>query len=159
MPSSLAEHHATTTQSFNDTSKTTSESPPPHDRTLQHPNCVYQIMKRHYARYTPEMVERVTGCPADVFLKVCEAMARNSGREKTGAICYAVGWTHHSTGVQMIRAAAIIQALLGNVGRPGGGMLALRGTPAFRAAPTSLPCTTCCQGICSSRMLTGSTTI
>jgi formate dehydrogenase major subunit len=73
------------------------------------------------------MVERVTGCPREVFLKVADALARNSGRERTGAICYAVGWTHHTTGVQMIRAAAILQALLGNVGRPGGGILALRG--------------------------------
>ena len=59
--------------------------------------------------------------------KVAEALARNSGRERTGAFCYAVGWTHHTTGVQMIRAAAIIQGLLGNIGRPGGGILALRG--------------------------------
>jgi formate dehydrogenase major subunit len=138
VPSSLAEHHASTTESFNDTSKRTDQGPPPEDRTLQHPNCVYQIMKRHYARYTPEMVERVTGCPAKVFLKVCDALTRNSGREKTGAICYAVGWTHHSTGVQMIRGAGIIQALLGNVGRPGGGILALRGHTSIQGS-TDIP--------------------
>jgi formate dehydrogenase major subunit len=73
------------------------------------------------------MVENVTGCPKAVFLSVCETLTRNSGRERTGAFCYAVGWTHHSTGVQIIRAASIIQGLLGNVGRPGGGVLALRG--------------------------------
>ena len=101
--------------------------PPPSDPTLQHPNCVYQIMRRHFARYTPDLVERVTGCPKDTFLRVAETIARNSGREKTGAFCYAVGWTHHSVGVQMIRAACIIQGLLGNVGRPGGGIMALRG--------------------------------
>ena len=84
-------------------------------------------MRRHYARYTPEMVERVTGCSRDTFLRVCEAVTRNSGRERTGAFCYAVGWTHHTFGVQIIRAAAIIQGLLGNIGRPGGGVLALRG--------------------------------
>lgn len=138
VPSSLAEHHATTTESFDETSKSTSEGPPPHDRTLQHPNCVYQIMKRHYARYTPEMVEGVTGCRSDTFLKVCEAMTRNSGRDRTGAICYAVGWTHHSTGVQMIRGAGIIQALLGNVGRPGGGVLALRGHTSIQGS-TDIP--------------------
>ncbi len=97
------------------------------DMTLQDPRCVLNIVRRHFARYTPEMVERVTGCPKEVFLKVAEAMARNSGRERTGAICYAVGWNHHTKGAQVIRAGAILQALLGNVGRPGGGMLALRG--------------------------------
>jgi formate dehydrogenase major subunit len=84
-------------------------------------------MRRHFGRYTPEMVERATGCPRATFLRVCEAIARNSGRERTGAFCYAVGWTHHSYGVQIIRCASIIQGLLGNVGRPGGGILALRG--------------------------------
>ncbi len=101
--------------------------PPQSDETLQHPNCVYQIMRRHFARYTPDMVERVTGCPKESFLRIADAIARNSGRERTGTFCYAVGWTHHSTGVQMIRAASIIQALLGNIGRPGGGIMALRG--------------------------------
>jgi formate dehydrogenase major subunit len=127
VPSSLAEHYVITTESFNDQSKRLTHEPVPQDPTLQHPMCVYQILKRHYARYTPEMVERVTGCPKESFLKVAEALTRNSGRERTGAFCYAVGWTHHTTGVQIIRAAAIIQALLGNVGRPGGGILALRG--------------------------------
>jgi len=101
--------------------------PPPTDPTLQHPRCVYQIMRHHYERYTPEMVERVTGCPQNNFLRICEALTRNSGRERTSAFCYAVGWTHHAHGVQIIRAASIIQGLLGNIGRPGGGMMALRG--------------------------------
>lgn len=127
VPSSLSEHYVNTTESFAEKTKRMEKGPPPQDMTLQHPNCVYQILKRHFARYTPEMVERVTGCPREVFLKVADALARNAGRERTGVICYAVGWTHHTTGVQMIRAAAIIQALLGNVGRPGGGVLALRG--------------------------------
>jgi formate dehydrogenase major subunit len=104
-----------------------SDHAPPSDPTLQHPNCVYQILRRHFARYTPEMVERVTGCAEATFLAVCEAITRNAGRERTGAFCYAVGWTHHSFGVQIIRAASIIQGLLGNIGRPGGGILALRG--------------------------------
>jgi formate dehydrogenase major subunit len=101
--------------------------PPPSDPTLQHPRCVYQILKRHYDAYTPEMVERVTGCPKETFLKIAETLLNNAGRERTGAWCYAVGWTHHTTGVQMIRAAALIQSLLGNIGRPGGGIMALRG--------------------------------
>jgi formate dehydrogenase major subunit len=101
--------------------------PPEEDWSLEHPRCVFQILKRHYARYTPEMVERVCGIPPAQFRQVAETMCRNSGHERTGAICYAVGWTQHTTGVQIIRAAAIVQLLLGNVGRPGGGILALRG--------------------------------
>jgi formate dehydrogenase major subunit len=101
--------------------------PPEVDLELEHPRCVYQMVRRHYARYTPEMVERVCGVPRDTFLRVAEALCENSGPERTSAICYAVGWTQHTTGVQNIRAAAVIQLLLGNIGRPGGGILALRG--------------------------------
>ena len=99
----------------------------PNDMTLQDPRCVFQILKRHYERYTPEMVERICGTPKEAFLKVAEAICENSGREKTTAFCYAVGWTQHSKGVQIIRSAAILQLLLGNIGRPGGGIMALRG--------------------------------
>jgi formate dehydrogenase major subunit len=127
VPSSLAEHAVITAESFSEKTKRQASGPPPQDPTLQHTNCVYQILRRHYARYTPEMVERVTGCPKETFLKVAEALARNSGPDRTGAFCYAVAWTHHTTGVQIIRAAGIIQGLLGNTGRPGGGILALRG--------------------------------
>jgi formate dehydrogenase major subunit len=101
--------------------------PPEEDWTLEHPNCVFQILKRHFARYTPEVVERICGVPREKMLQVAETLCRNSGRERTGAICYAVGWTQHTHGVQNIRAAAILQLLLGNIGRPGGGILALRG--------------------------------
>jgi len=97
------------------------------DATLQHPRSVFQILRRHFARYTPEMVEEVCGTPKATFLRVAEALTENSGPDRTSAICYAVGWTQHTTGVQMIRAAAILQLLLGNIGRPGGGILALRG--------------------------------
>jgi formate dehydrogenase major subunit len=97
------------------------------DPTLQHPRCVYQVLKRHFSRYTPEMVEQYCGVPKDIFLKVAETYCSASGPEKTATICYAVGWTQHSNGVQIIRTAAILQMLLGNVGRPGGGVLALRG--------------------------------
>jgi formate dehydrogenase major subunit len=101
--------------------------PAPQDPTLEDPRCVLQILKRHYSRYTPEMVEQATGCPQATFLQVAETLAANSGRERTGAICYAVGWTQHTTGVQIIRASTLVQSLLGNIGRPGGGILALRG--------------------------------
>ncbi len=97
------------------------------DHTLQHPRCIFQLLRRHFSRYTPKMVSQVCGVPEDLFLKVAEALCANSGRERTSAFCYAVGWTQHSTGVQNIRAAAILQLLLGNIGRPGGGIMALRG--------------------------------
>jgi formate dehydrogenase major subunit len=97
------------------------------DPTLRHPRCVFQILRRHYRRYTPELVEQVCGTPRDTFIKVAEALLANAGPDRTGAICYAVGWTQHTVGVQMIRAAGVLQLLLGNIGRPGGGILALRG--------------------------------
>lgn len=97
------------------------------DKTLKHPRCVFQVLKRHYARYTPAVVSRICGVPEEQFLQVARALCDNSGRERTSAFCYAVGWTQHSVGVQYIRTAAIIQLLLGNMGRPGGGIMALRG--------------------------------
>ena len=97
------------------------------DSTLKDPQTVFQIIRRHYSRYTPEMVERVCGCPREKFLKVAETLLANSGRDRTSNITYAVGWTQHTVGVQIIRTAAMLQALLGNIGRPGGGVLALRG--------------------------------
>src|SRR3954453_15892432 len=103
------------------------EGPVRRDPTLQDPRCVFQILKRHYSRYTPEMVERICGIPRDLFVKVAETLIANSGRERTTMSTYTVGWTQHSTGVQMIRAGAIVQLLLGNIGRPGGGIMAMRG--------------------------------
>src|SRR5664279_39765 len=108
------------------------------DETLQHPRCVFQVLKRHYARYTPEMVAEVCGVPVEAFLKVCEAVTANSGRERTTCWVYSVGWTHHSVGVQYIRGAAIIQLLLGNMGRPGGGIMALRGHASIQGS-TDIP--------------------
>ena len=108
------------------------------DETLQHPFCVFQILKRHYARYTPEMVEQICGVPPEQFARVCEAVTANSGRERTTAWVYSVGWTQHSVGVQYIRGAAIIQLLLGNIGRPGGGILALRGHASIQGS-TDIP--------------------
>ncbi len=101
--------------------------PPEEDWDLEHPNCVFQILKRHFAPYTPEVVEQVCGVPREKLIQVAETLCRNSGRERTSAVCYAVGWTQHTHGVQNIRAASIIQLLLGNIGRPGGGIMALRG--------------------------------
>jgi formate dehydrogenase major subunit len=103
------------------------DMPRPTDMSLQHPRCVFQILKRHFAKYTPEMVEKVCGTPKEAFLEVAKTLAENSGREKTSSLCYAVGWTQHSKGVQVIRTAAILWLLLGNIGRPGGGIMALRG--------------------------------
>jgi formate dehydrogenase major subunit len=112
--------------------------PPHRDPSLQHDRCVFQILKRHYARYTPEMVEDVCGIPRSRFLQIAETYCRESGPERTAAICYAVGWTQHSVGVQIIRSAAILQLLLGNVGRPGGGILALRGHASIQGS-TDIP--------------------
>jgi formate dehydrogenase major subunit len=109
-----------------------------HDQTLQDPRCVFQVLKRHYARYTPEMVSQTCGVSAEQFAEICEAVTANSGRERTTAWVYSVGWTHHTVGVQYIRGAAIIQLLLGNMGRPGGGILALRGHASIQGS-TDIP--------------------
>src|SRR3954453_4047395 len=108
------------------------------DVTLQHPRCVYQLLKKHYARYTPEFVEQVCGVGREHFLKVADACAAASGPEKPGVICYAVGWTQHSPGVPIIRAASVLQLLLGNIGRPGGGIMALRGHASIQGS-TDIP--------------------
>ncbi len=111
---------------------------PLRDDTLQHPQCVFQIMRRHFARYTPEMVEEVCGVPHEQWMQVVRILVENSGRERTTALCYAVGWTQQSKGAQIIRAGSIIQLLLGNIGRPGGGILALRGHACIQGA-TDIP--------------------
>lgn len=108
------------------------------DPTLEHPRCVFQVMKRHFARYTPQMIEEHAGVPRELFLRVAETFTSASGPERTAAICYAVGWTQHSKGVQIIRSAAILQMLLGNIGRPGGGILALRGHASIQGS-TDIP--------------------
>jgi formate dehydrogenase major subunit len=103
---------------------------PAYDLTLQNPRCVFQLLKKHYSRYTPEMVARITGIPADQFLKAADlftSIRKDGDMKKVGTIIYAVGWTQHSSGTQIIRTAAILQLLLGNVGRAGGGVNALRG--------------------------------
>ena len=114
------------------------EWPPPRDPTMQDPSCVFQILKRHFARYTPEMIEASCGVPTEDFLKVARAISDNSGRDRTTAFCYAVGWTQHTKGPQIIAACAILQLLMGNVGRPGGGILALRGHAGIQGS-TDIP--------------------
>ena len=113
-------------------------SDPERDLSLQDRHCVFQTLKRHFARYTPKMVEKICGIPPDLFHKVADALTEASGPEKTAAICYALGWTQHSKGVQIIRTASILQLLLGNIGRPGGGILALRGHASIQGS-TDIP--------------------
>ncbi len=115
-----------------------SQGAPRRDESLQDPRCVFQVLKRHYSRYTPEMVEQVCGVPQDLFLRVCQALEDNSGRDRTSEFVYAVGWTQHTVGVQYIRAAAVLQLLLGNMGRPGGGIMALRGHASIQGS-TDIP--------------------
>jgi formate dehydrogenase major subunit len=112
--------------------------PPSEDPDLAHPRCVFQLLKKHYQRYTPEFVAETCGCSVEDFVYVCEALVESSGRERTGAFVYSVGWTQHTVGVQYIRAAAIIQQLLGNMGRPGGGIIALRGHASIQGS-TDIP--------------------
>ncbi len=97
------------------------------DPTLEHPRSVFQLLKKHVADYTPEMVERICGSPADKFLEVCKLIASTATPERTMSSLYALGWTHHSKGSQNIRGMCIVQTLLGNIGQAGGGMNALRG--------------------------------
>jgi formate dehydrogenase major subunit len=108
------------------------------DPSLEHPRCVFQLLKRHFARYTPQVVEQACGVPQSAFRQVCELVTANSGRERTTAFVYSVGWTQHTVGVQYIRAASILQTLLGNMGRPGGGILALRGHASIQGS-TDIP--------------------
>lgn len=108
------------------------------DPTLQHPRCVFQVLKRHFSRYTPEMVARICGVPEETFLQVCDAWTANSGRERTTSLVYSVGWTQHSVGAQYIRAGSIVQLLTGNIGRPGSGIFALRGHASIQGS-TDIP--------------------
>jgi formate dehydrogenase major subunit len=112
--------------------------PPQLDPTLEHPRCVFQLLKRHFSRYTPERVSEICGCSQEQLLEVAEALCANSGRERTSAFVYSVGWTQHTVGVQTIRTAAIVQLLLGNMGRTGGGIMALRGHASIQGS-TDIP--------------------
>jgi formate dehydrogenase major subunit len=97
------------------------------DSTLENPRCVWNLLKQHVSVYTPEMVERICGTPKDKFLKVAQMISETSSPTKTMTSMYALGWTQHSKGSQNIRAMAMLQLILGNIGVRGGGMNALRG--------------------------------
>jgi formate dehydrogenase major subunit len=112
--------------------------PAQRDETLQDPRCVFQIVKTHFARYTPEIVEKTTGCPKETFLNVAETILASSGADKTTSFAYAVAWTQHTYGVQIIGACALLQLLLGNIGRPGAGVMALRGHASIQGS-TDVP--------------------
>jgi formate dehydrogenase major subunit len=108
------------------------------DMTLEDPFCVFQLVKKHFARYTPEMVERMCGVSQDLFVKVAETILAASGRDRTTNFAYAVAWTQHTIGTQIIGCCAMLQLLLGNVGRPGGGIMALRGHATIQGS-TDIP--------------------
>lgn len=108
------------------------------DDTMTDPRCVLQILRRHYSRYTPEMVEQACGVSAEDFAYVVDSLVTNSGRDRTTCFAYAVGWTQHTLGAQFIRTASILQLLMGNMGRPGGGIMALRGHASIQGS-TDIP--------------------
>jgi formate dehydrogenase major subunit len=97
------------------------------DPKLEHPRCVFQLMKKHYSRYTPEKVAEICGCTKEEFLKAADLITVAAAEDKSGTVLYALGWTHHSFAVQLIHAAAMVQLLMGNIGMPGGGVNAQRG--------------------------------
>ena len=97
------------------------------DETLEHPRSVFQLMRKHYERYTPEKVAEICGCTAEDFVKTAEAVCLGAAKDKSGTVLYALGWTHHSHAVQLIHTAAMVQLLMGNIGMPGGGVNAQRG--------------------------------
>lgn len=111
---------------------------PKRDETLQHPRTVFQILKRHFSRYTPEMVRETCGISEEDFSYLARSVTENSGRDRTTCFAYAVGWTQHTLGAQFIRTASILQLLLGNMGRPGGGIMALRGHATIQGS-TDIP--------------------
>jgi len=97
------------------------------DFTLEHPNCVFQLLKKHVSRYDIETVSKITGVPKDIYRNVCETFASTGAPEKSGNIIYAMGITQHTYGTQNVRAIAMLQLLLGNIGKAGGGVNAQRG--------------------------------
>ena len=112
-----------------DDARRTRQAFPIRDYTLQDPRCVYQMLKKHYERYTLDKVSSITGVSKENLLKVYKEYGATGAKDKAGTECYALGWTHHTVGSQNIRAMSIIQLLLGNMGIAGGGINALRGEP------------------------------
>jgi formate dehydrogenase major subunit len=123
---------------YDDLVKSLLKPAPLRDDSLENPRCVFQIVKRHFSRYTPEMVERTTGCPQETFLKVADTILANSGADRTTSFAYAVAWTQHTNGPQIIGCCALLQLLLGNFGRPGAGIMALRGHASIQGS-TDVP--------------------
>ena len=107
------------------------------DQTLEHPRCVFQLLRQHYERYTPEVAAQITGCSVEDFLRMAEIVCSTGRADRVGTIMYAVGWTMHTVGSQIIRTAAILQLLLGNIGRPGGGSTRCGDTRTCRVPPTT----------------------
>ena len=97
------------------------------DPRLRDPNCVFQLLKNHFSRYTFEKASEITGCPVDVMREVAETYCATYKPEKSGTIMYAMGTTQHTHGTQNIRSYVILQLLMGNIGVAGGGINALRG--------------------------------
>ncbi len=131
----------TDTHSYDNSSwsyHTDAEGAPVRDETMSDPRSVLQILKHHYSRYTPEMVAENCGIKPNDFDYLYESVTKNSGRDRTTCFAYAVGWTQHSLGAQFIRTASILQLLLGNMGRPGGGIMALRGHATIQGS-TDIP--------------------
>ena len=113
--------------------------PPPSDPTLEDPRCVLNIVAAPLrALHAGDGRARSAAAREEQFLQVAETICENSGRERTSAFVYAVGWTQHTTGTQIIRAAGILQLLLGNMGRPGGGIMAMRGHASIQGS-TDIP--------------------
>lgn len=104
-----------------------SDGNPLKDESLEHPRCVFQVMKQHYSRYDIDTVVNVTGCNARDFEQVAKTFCATGQAGKAGNILYAMGITQHTYGSQNVRAIAMLQLLLGNVGIPGGGVNAQRG--------------------------------
>jgi formate dehydrogenase major subunit len=124
--------------SFDDLLRSLRRGTPKTDPTLRNPRCVFQLLKKHYSRYTPEMVEQICGSPKEKFLQVAKTLLDNSGADRTSAFAYAVAWTQHTYGVQIISCCALLSQLTGNMGRPGGGIMALRGHAAIQGS-TDVP--------------------
>ncbi len=113
------------------------------DPTLQHPRSVFQLLRKHYARYTPERVAEISGCTAEEFTKSAEIICSTGRPDRRGTVLYALGWTQHSHSVQLIHTAAMLQLLLGNIGVPGGGVNAQRGHSNIQGRPIWAPGTSC----------------
>lgn len=97
------------------------------DETLEDPNCVFQLMKNHYSSYTIDNISSMTGADPDALRESYELFSSTGQAGKAGNILYAMGITQFTHGAQNVRAVAVTQLLLGNMGIAGGGVNAQRG--------------------------------